>query len=326
MEYEEVLSYCRRMNLLQTVPSLISFIFSFFGNGCFIVSTLIKWKEFTKIRHLLNIVAVLNFVSTIFELAFTIKLLFTCDWIYGEFLCKLFHFVPYFCEHGAIGFMVIIACESIIDSVFRNNNDLHSKPRLIILSCFNIVLGFVRPSIMAYNSKVGHNNVYNVCYIDYSRETIDTDNWLEFFMYRLIPLVFVVAIYIFLMRSITKDLKNENNGQECYEELKKRKNTTSILMLVSVFLILTMFSFTIYKLTYVYIPFTYSRSHIFFAIAWVVYTSHLSVIPFFYIIWDDTFRHQITGLLKRNNTSETEALVSADGQLEDNTVTFTTYV
>ena len=131
-----------RSNMAIGIGNTISGTIGLVGNGFIIGFSLISWRELSRFRRLISILAVSDFLFAIIQLIIFIPNTWTCNWVYGLVMCKLLTAGLAASANIAVGFIVIIAVDRYFGIVYLMSSILDKK-RIRMVVAINVVAGLL---------------------------------------------------------------------------------------------------------------------------------------------------------------------------------------
>ena len=297
------------------IANIISSLFAFLGNGLVIGLTFPCWCSISKFRRLIGALALNDFLFAMVQLILNIPKIWTCNWIYGHFMCKLFTAFLSASEYATIGFIVIIAFDRYIGVIHPFNVRFLSERMVVLASCLNIfvaVLSTIPQFIFLQvwdtkqcgeNWRKGRGKVYT---------------WFLFSFYYIAPNILISAMYIKMIIWLKRKLVNLQalNNEQLKRRTKKRQRVTMMLILIlAAFAILALPKRIIFIVGDYYDLDEMKEAG---SVSCLIITSsicygfHVVINPIIYSFVDSKFKGQLKRLYKRLKRSSDHSIERAE--------------
>nr|XP_004206079.2 C-C chemokine receptor type 5-like [Hydra vulgaris] len=212
------------------ISNIISSVFALIGNGFVIGFGISSWKDLSRFRQLILGLAISDFMFAVVEVMISIPKIWTCQWLYGLFLCKVLYAVLAASANIAVGFIVIVAVDRYVGIVHMFST-LFNQNRFRVIVIINVVAGILSvlpPLVVLQVSK------FKTCEENWNNKKSSVYTMVLFFVYYLIPVVVLIVLYYIIIAWLKEaylKCKALNNAQQI-SRLKKNKRT--LIMLISI--------------------------------------------------------------------------------------------
>ena len=282
-------------NIVLASVNVFAAVVGIVGNGIVVIVNIRFWKQTNRCRNLFTGLATADFIFAIILFIINLPLLWTCTWPYGLAMCKLLRSFLNASALVALGFIVIIAVERYVGTVYPMNISF-TATKLYIMIFMNYILGFamVVPSIVVL--EMGR---YNTCRENWSGNGSVIYSWILLTFYFLLPIAFISVLYFVIMSTVNKSV-SDNTGIVDDSHVKKRMKENQRVMVILLTVLIAFFVLVLpNRLVWVIVDHigvnnlsksTYRGLKLF---ALIPYSFHAAINPIIYSVVDHKFRKNV---------------------------------
>lgn len=206
------------------------------GNGIVLLVTFYNQRDIGQYRKLVAYLALCDFIFSILEILTSVPLLWTCKWIYGPLMCKIFSSSITFGGILPLGIIVIIAIERYFGIIkpFEKKKFL-SKIWMLIVA--NVVICFIFIIPLLLTLQVDNAAM---CTTDWGEYTFASKayNWFILVATFILPILAISLMYYKIIQFLYSHMASADNvscnEQQRNNRLQVNKRVVKILVAVLV--------------------------------------------------------------------------------------------
>lgn len=205
------------------------FFCCFFGNFLVIMVVILHRKMKTVTNFFLTNLAFADLCVGLFCVYQNLSLYLSTNWAFGDFLCKMYHFIQTLSYTASITILTIICVErylAIIHPIWSKQVLTLTRLKLVIVIAWLLCGIYCSPRLIMYGVITIHNNITNdmenICIMKRSLYDSKTYDLINFVVCFLTPLLIITVLYfIICLRLWTSKViitYKEELNKKCFED------------------------------------------------------------------------------------------------------------
>ena len=306
------------INQVKAAVNTITGIIGVIGNALVVAVTLKYLNSSSRCHLLIGLLAAMDLIFSIAQFIQTLPLFWTCKWIYGLAMCKIFDALANLSSVFSLGIILIIALERYQGIIHPLHGGL-STTSIWILLVSNLVFGFV---ICIPGFIYPKMTDFGICEEKLPGQSSLYYSWVLFIFYYLWPIAIISFLYIRIIRTLySGNVMSAINEKQRQQRIKDNRRILIILICVLVAFAILVFPNRIVWLIVDHVGNKNISSSTYNALSllgFIPYALHVTINPFIYSLVDPKFRGKLLTLFPRiklcsnssSSTSTTGVLVT----------------
>ena len=301
---EQRIFHCSRF--LDKAEVIVNITISFIGvlgNSLVIFIAIRTWKDSTKFRRVIGILALTDLIFALIVIVRRTPLIWTCKWVYTTLFCKTFNGIITFVAVFDLSLVTIIALERYLAIAKPFGRSKFQLPFWLWL-----LLAFIYSAVSAIPEFVVNGiNEDGICLNGWKEWPNGSliYSWYLLVATSLVPMGMISYFYYCIVKKMlanTRSLQTTGNNQEILKQRdRENKRVMAILLAIAVAFFVCVFS---RRLSWVILDIigwdnmANTTVRIWTSAAFFLYLFHVSLNPFIYSLMDEKFKDQVLTLFK----------------------------